>query len=643
MTKSSKDRLLAIVPPEEGGVQANFCRTPGCKNFGVPPSDLPSVKQRWGQHSPYTLTGSLGASLLKCWECERHSSLVSNRALSLELSRLRSKNGVLLSESCTNSVCANHRKPVNIHPGEYWSFGRTAAGKPRKRCRRCRTTVTTGLRHKSMTRRGINKDIVLDLVNRASLNGILRKHGIGPKTLYERIDFIHEQMCAFEAAKLKALKNRTKFARHPFALATDSQDHMVNWLSRDRRIAVQLSCITTADNLSGFVFRSDLNFDPTIGDIVADFAKLLDAGEFDDPRRLGLIARYEAKAYFSALRHLLERRIDADKGDMEASRLLDELDKISPQVSSLEDDDLTADNPISGVVVRKTYTAMAHFMLLHEMLPAEAQVHFSMDADGTSIAATMVAMPERFRRDSLDMTVVMFEKNLSNPKKRARVKAYKTKFLKFASGCDLKKVMDIRRAFIEANKTPARPPNGIFGQFWNIPIQTMYEPNKVVGIVHQHRGIDADDDGLVQLELLDRASLHSADSFFSVLRKRFSFFDRGGQSRSTGTHYNPFQPYRPEMVQKIVDIARVYFNWCEPRPFRLVRDFQTLEQQLADSGHETVKAEVKAIRRRARREEFSTPAMRMKLARAPVRLETILYTDWRAEAFSPAADEARAA
>jgi hypothetical protein len=78
MTKSSKDRLLEIVPPEEGGVQANFCRTPGCKNFGVSPSDLPPVKQRWGQHSPYTLTGPVVASMLKCWECERHSSLLAS-------------------------------------------------------------------------------------------------------------------------------------------------------------------------------------------------------------------------------------------------------------------------------------------------------------------------------------------------------------------------------------------------------------------------------------------------------------------------------------------------------------------------------------------------------------------------------------
>lgn len=35
MTKLSKDRLFEIVPLEGGGVQANFRRTPGCKNFGA--------------------------------------------------------------------------------------------------------------------------------------------------------------------------------------------------------------------------------------------------------------------------------------------------------------------------------------------------------------------------------------------------------------------------------------------------------------------------------------------------------------------------------------------------------------------------------------------------------------------------------
>jgi len=50
------------------------------------------------------------------------------------------------------------------------------------------------------------------------------------------------------------------------ALGTDAQDQLVNWWSRDRREPVQLSCIATADNLSGFVLRSDFNYDPSTGD-----------------------------------------------------------------------------------------------------------------------------------------------------------------------------------------------------------------------------------------------------------------------------------------------------------------------------------------------------------------------------------------
>jgi hypothetical protein len=39
--------------------------------------------------------------------------------------------------------------------------------------------------------------------------------------------------------------------------------------------------------------------------------------------------------------------------------------------------------------------------------------------------------------------------------------------------------------------------------------------------------------------------------------------------------------------------------------------------------------------RRARREEYTTPAMRLGLTTAPIRLETICYTNWRTEAFAP--------
>lgn len=63
-----------------------------------------------------------------------------------------------------------------------------------------------------------------------------------------------------------------------------------------------------------------------------------------------------------------------------------------------------------------------------------------------------------------------------------------------------------------------------------------------------------------------------------------SYFHRAGLSRSSGSFYNAFQPYRSEMVQKIVNIARIYFNWVEPRPFRLARTFNALMPTEFDSA-----------------------------------------------------------
>ena len=83
------------------------------------------------------------------------------------------------------------------------------------------------------------------------------------------------------------------------------------------------------------------------------------------------------------------------------------------------------------------------------------------------------------------------------------------------------------------------------------------------------------------------------------------------------------------MVQKIVDIARVYFNWVEPRPFRLSRKFNGVLPTEFDSSHEELEVVYDEDGRQTRREAFSTPAMRMRLAKGPVRLETILYRDWR--------------
>lgn len=137
----------------------------------------------------------------------------------------------------------------------------------------------------------------------------------------------------------------------------------------------------------------------------------------------------------------------------------------------------------------------------------------------------------------------------------------------------------------------------------------MYEPLTSVGIAYQ-REIGTEEEMQNRLlELLDRSSLHAVDSFFNVLRQRVSYFHRAGLSRSSQSHYNVFQPYRPDMVQKIIDIARVYFNWVEPRPFRLARKFEALDPNPDAYGHERVGTGHKEQQRQTKREQFTTPGM----------------------------------
>ncbi len=218
LSKSSKRnvrRLADVLPAAEPGLDANFCRNPNCPNFGRSADRDPSRKHHLPAEAMigrYILVGSAGETALKCAACGRIAGMLSNVALAAEISRLRTANGILRPEACPTKNCANHGRPACGHPAEYYSHGLTKSGTQRLRCKRCRATLSLGERLPRQRRkpaRGkkpvapINKDIVLDLVNRGALRAIMRKCGIGAETLYDRIDFIHARMIAFEAFKLQ--------------------------------------------------------------------------------------------------------------------------------------------------------------------------------------------------------------------------------------------------------------------------------------------------------------------------------------------------------------------------------------------------------------------------------------------------------
>ncbi len=419
-----------------------------------------------------------------------------------------------------------------------------------------------------------------------------------------------------------------KHRRH-FALATDMQDHQVNWVSRYRRYGIRVSTVTTADNYTGFVLRTDVNFDPNVGDVVHHFQHLINIGDFRIEGGLGLSHRYAVPSFFRAVKFALT----LGKKTPETEHLKAQLAAIAPNLS--EDTPTSITNPIEGVMISNMYTAMAHYMLISEVLPADADVHVMSDSDGNFVAAIPVGLCGLIKSQQADLSMVWFNKELKTPAKQKRVGDYKASLEQFSAACDPTwDATEIRRAYIDYYRVPLGDIfKGVRASWWRNPVQTMYEPDRCVGILHQRATGTEEKDHERLLELLDRSSLHAVDSFFNVMRQRVSFFHRAGLSRSSESFYNPFQPYNPDMVQKIVDIARVYFNWVEPRPFRLAEKFEPKIAREHSSNHETFEKASDQHKRKEQREKLSTPAMRMNLAKSPVRLEEILYTDWKTKLF----------
>jgi hypothetical protein len=130
------------------------------------------------------------------------------------------------------------------------------------------------------------------------------------------------------------------------------------------------------------------------------------------------------------------------------------------------------------------------------------------------------------------------------------------------------------------------------------PFPDMGEPKKAVCWL-----TDIGDKGYTDFELgklFLRASLHPVDRYFAQLRRKTSLLERPISTASSGgSKWFAYDPYQPKVVEKLLEIYRIYFNYVKQGDDRM------------------------------------TPAMRLGLARGPVKLENILYySESPAELFS---------
>lgn len=578
---------LPRVPPIAGGIQVNFCKVPSCFNFGIVPSpDKQQGKARSGQEVDTYAKSGQGKDTpgFKCKLCEKSFTIKSNLGIFEEYER---QSAYLIPPphvTCPESGCPNNTVPIKGNSSFYYSYGESRSGYHKYKCRSCGRYFTVGTPSRGQKKPHLNVEVLRCLVGKMPIRCIAEKIKVGPPTVYKKIDFIHQQAVAFVANRERKLLNG--FEIPELRIAVDRQEYVVNWKSEHDRRNTRLMALGSADNITGYVFGMNLNFDHTL-DPTGIEAEAIALGDYSVPKpfrrhaRLWLGRDYEESVAKSKKR---ERKHAADAGEVN-----EELDK----------QDGSTKLPAMGMQIHAEYTLFGHFLFLRDLFKGAKKVTFYMDEEAGIQGACNSAFETEMRNSDCHAFVIRNNKDMTVPQRRWAIRVAKRHLDMLAAHYDPTGIgishEDIAIMHLEDQilalrshykRTHFRPVD--WQENWlGHPLPKMNEPEKIINYISEQIFELIPED---LSRLFYNATLGGIDRFFMQIRRKLSLLERPiGTSSNRRRIWYGYSPYNPRMVQKVLDIYRVYYNYV-----KLGMDKQT-------------------------------PAMRIGLAKGPVKMEDILY------------------
>ena len=585
------------VPAPFEGIQVNFCKNVECGHFGKPASPDKQPRGPGARERPndgYILASKDGyRTRLICKACEQYSILKSNQGVVEERDRLLAylQERPAPSHSCSAPECPNHGRDVSVHPKDYHRFGESAAGARRYRCKLCRRTFSVNEKPTARQRdTHKNKSIYKHLVNKSVFKRICEQVEIAPGTLYRKINFLHAQALAFVAHRERQLAD---LPIKRLYIACDRQEFTLNWTNTNDKRNVILKAIASVDTDTGYVFGMHTNFDSSL-DFEAVTADSLACG---DPDR-SMPFRQHARIWL-ATDHARMARVRKHRDDPieEGALLLDVAERYAEglgreEIEATDDPEPHTALPPKGVQVHEEYTLYGHFFFLRRLLGNVEKVRFYLDQDSGMRAACFAAYREEILDGRCEAFYVRINKDLTIHQKQRLVKQAGQEM----EGLDAEHPYDLSKSSLRLLKILEEMERlktvGSWNDRWlNYPFPDMSEPEKAVCYLTDRGNYDQDEDKPHLARLYLKVSLHAVDSYFNQVRTRLSPLQRATHSSSSaGRTWYGNQPYDPRLVQKLLDMLRVYRNYCLTS-----------------------------------RKDKKTPAMRLGLAQTPIDLDEVIY------------------
>lgn len=546
-------------------IQVNFCKNPRCPNFGVPAGLAKYARRSKAAHVPgadYKLVAAgAGQPLLHCLLCGEHLPLKSNQGISEEVERLSLFLWTKPERSCPNAECANQRVGVSAGKSHYYSKGKTEQGSQRYVCRLCGKSFS--IPAVSTQRQRIphkNKILLKLLLGKMPLSRICDVLDIAPKTLYDRIEFFYQQSLRFAAHYEQRLFEKPPQKR--LYLAVDRQVYCVNWSKRKDKRNVMLHAIGTADLTSSYVFGMHLNFDSKLdNEAIEQAAKACDdyscAYPFRRYARHWLAGDYQKAVEESSARISKRRRASTEPMANVSATYEDA--SLRSDVESPEFITTSEKFPSRGMQIHNEYTMYAHFYYLRQLLGTTEKVRFYMDQESGIRAACLAAFEAEIKARRCDAFFVSVAKDLTIDTKRKIIAESRIAFEAMQRARPELTEREVQ-VLMMAQEMKRAAPFGKWSDKWLChPFPNSSEPQKVISYLTDFG--DYEESHLAHLYL--KGSLHGIDRFFMQVRRKLSLLERpiGTPSRMGRTWYG-YSPYQPENIEKVLEIFRVYYNFC---------------------------------------------------------------------------------
>ncbi|MCP4985340.1 MAG: IS1 family transposase [Colwellia sp.] len=303
--------------------------------------------------------------------------LKSNKAVVEEYERL-SRYLATEQPACPNKDCPTYT--VEFIEPSFKKRGLTTAGSQRYECKHCKKSFVVGEQTRKQRRPEINIRLFDLLIMHVPLRKIIKHLNISPKTLYDKIDFIHKQCLKFVAEREQQLIDG-KLKEKSLYLATDRQVQITNWTKREDKRNTELYGIGTACLTSGYVFAFNFNFDERLSQNDVELVAS-EYGDNEKPKHHREMARVWLDNEFADATAHKKKLPDKPPYTLQeevAQKIEDELSAID--MTSSEDFDGTTKLPAKGVLVHNEYTMMGHFLLLKKLTQRIEKTRFYLDQD----------------------------------------------------------------------------------------------------------------------------------------------------------------------------------------------------------------------------------------------------------------------